>query len=388
MNKELSTIIVGSDFAPPPRRWKFYGLCSLGVAALVLTSVGVRALVAPKSNHTQKPAVVAIRSSTADSPQSIGQAQTNKTGAPASSQQSSAKAGSSTSTSTGQSTPSVSANPTAAQSLPSILFTASSPWNSSLPAVVNWVSNPALSATHWWVNDEAYSMPVVYSSNSYPLVAIQVPHTWGWPAQTLQLNVAAGVTGASGSDGSLVVISNNVAYNFWQFKRTDNTHATAAAYGEANIVSDSGWGSTNPPRGAGIRAVGASGLGGLIMGSDIAAGAINHALAVSLDFSLVSSRFVAPAIASDGSQGSIAEGTRLGIPAGTAMPAGLSSIGQMVWRSLAKYGAFVVDRGGGNALSADPKSVTAATVDPLRVYWGSKGHSDLDRIMPYVKLAQ
>lgn len=262
-------------------------------------------------------------------------------------------------------------------------FTSSSLWNSTLPQG-SWVDNPGLRAAPWWVNDESYSIPVVYSSASDPVVAVQVPATWGWPADTLSLPIPAGVTGAQGTDGSIVIVANNVAYNFWQFQRTDTTHATANAYGEANTVTGTGWGSSNPFLGAGIRAAGSSAVAGLITGSDLAGSVIHHALAVSLPGSLLSSAYVAPAISSDGGGGPIPMGARLGIPAGTPMPAGLSPIGQTVWNTLLTYGAFVVDQHNDSApaiLYADPNSVPTSTIEPLR-------SGDLNLIMPYVRIAQ
>jgi hypothetical protein len=268
----------------------------------------------------------------------------------------------------------------------SVPFAASSPWNTAILSSTTWTASAILSASHWWVNDEAYSVPVVTSSSSQPLVAVQAPASWGWPAATLQLNIAAGVTGASGTDAALLVISNGTAYNFWQFNRVDATHATASAYAEASL-SGSGWGTPSPFLGAGIRAVGASELGGLITGSDLSAGAINHALAISLDSSITSNKFVPPAISSDGSaSGSVSEGARLGIPAGTSMPGGLSSVGQMVWNAFMRYGGYVVDTSGGNTLYADPNSVPPSAINPLRNA-GASGQSDLDIIIPHLKIA-
>jgi hypothetical protein len=258
-------------------------------------------------------------------------------------------------------------------------------------AGVAWRDEPALRADHWWVNHESYSIPVVTAHADDPLVAVSVPDSWGWPAGTVALHVPTGITGASGTDGALVVVSDGVAYDFWQFRRADATHASATAYAEADVVAGSGFGSTNPFRGAGIRAAGSSGLGGLLTGADVTGGTdIRHALAVSLLGSELGAAFVAPAIASDGhgDTGSIPTGARLGIPAGTPMPSGLSSLGQRIWRALVTYGAFVVDQHSGSSpviLYADPLSVLPAPIDPVRVFWNG-APSDLDRIMPFVRV--
>jgi hypothetical protein len=268
-------------------------------------------------------------------------------------------------------------------------FSAASAWNAPISSSAQWATYTYIADSHWWVNREDFSLPVVYSASNYPLVSVTLPASWGWPAATLQMRIADGVTGAAGNDASLIVINGDIAYNFFEFVRTDSTHAHASAYGLANIKTDTGWGSLNPTKGAGIRAAGASGLGGLITGEDLSAGVIDHALAVSMRASDMSSGFIAPAIASDGSGGILPTGTRFGIPSTTPIPGGLSPIGHMVWDSLKTYGAYLVDRGGNNAFYADPNSVTADQINPLRVYWGTGvQNSDLDLIMPHVRIAQ
>ena len=67
---------------------------------------------------------------------------------------------------------------------------------------------------------------------------------------------------------------------------------------------------------------------------------------------------MAPAIDGGGGGGSIPVGARIGIPAGTPMPGGLSSIGMRMWNTLLRYGAYVVDQHGGSApviFYADPR---------------------------------
>lgn len=275
-------------------------------------------------------------------------------------------------------------------------FSAASPWNTPLPANATWHSEPALTAAgHWWVNRENYASPVVFSTAGQPLVTITIkqPGAWGWPAATLQLPIPASQDGAGGSDGSLIVVSNNVAYHFFRFSRTGDQSATAVCYAKDNIITDSGFGSLVPFRGAGVRASGASGLGGIIMGGDLASGTINHALSVALTNAQLKAGFVAPAIAQDAGaasqyHGSIPMGSRIGIPPGVAMPGGLTPVGQMVWRALQTYGGFVTNRSGSAGLVADPNSTTNAQIAPLRVSWDSRHHSDLDLIVPHLQVVQ
>jgi hypothetical protein len=263
-------------------------------------------------------------------------------------------------------------------------FDGSSPWNTPISAGVGWRDEPGLRAGRSWVNDEQFSIPLVRSAPSDPVVSVRVPSTWGWPAGVTQVRVPADVTGAAGSDGALTVVDGGTVYDFWQFQRLDLGHARASAWA-ATFLSGPGVGRASPFLGAGIRAAGTSGFGGLITGADMTGpGDFRHALAVSLLGSLLNGAHVAPAIAGESGSGSIPTGARLGIPRGTPMPAGLSPIGQRTWNTLMTYGAIVVDRHSGSApviFYADPRSVSPATVAPLR-------SGDLDRIMPAVRVVQ
>jgi hypothetical protein len=226
------------------------------------------------------------------------------------------------------------------------------------------------------LNYDQYSNPVVISSPSDPLVSVSVPDSWGWPAGTLQIRVPAGVTGAAGTDASLVIIDGDTAYDLWQFNRTSDTTATTSAQGRANIKTGTGWGTSSPFQGAGIRAAGSSGLAGEIYGNELTTG-IHHALAFATPPGVLDGSAVCPAISSDGP----AEGTRIAIPAGTPMPTGMSVQGQAVWNALVTYGAFLVDRVGGNApviLNADPRSVPASDVNAVS--------ADLGKFGPHVQV--
>ena len=264
-------------------------------------------------------------------------------------------------------------------------FDATSPWNSPLGAV-GWRDAPELRSGHSWVNDESFSIPVVRSGPGDPLVNVSVPSSWGWAGGVVRVNVPGGIGGAAGSDGILVVVEGNAVYDFYQFNRTGPNSASASAWA-ATLQNGPGWGRPNPFLAAGVRAAGSSSLGGLITGGDLFGGDdFRHALAVSLLGSELSSGYVAPAISGGGGTGSIPIGARIGIPAGTPMPGGLSPIGVRMWNTLVRYGAYVVDQHGGSApvtFYADPRSVGADKVAPLRNPGG-----DLDRIMPSVRVVQ
>jgi hypothetical protein len=150
----------------------------------------------------------------------------------------------------------------------------------------------------------------------------------------------------------------------------NNGTYTAKYYGRSNRLTSSGFGTENPFRGAGVRAIGCSALGGLVLGSDLGAGVIDHGLAVALPYALLDGAFVAPAIASDsgGGPGHLHEGERLAIPATTPKPASLSPVGSAVWDALVRYGALIVDQVGGTAASFyfDNATTTNAQAEELR----------------------
>lgn len=230
-------------------------------------------------------------------------------------------------------------------------FAASSPWNTPVPAgakftKVNW---PASTGYNYNVAWDSYSPAVYVASPSDPLVSVPLPETWGRPPQTLKLHAPKEATGAAGTDGEVIIVDGTTAHNFWQFKRTSATAATASAYGPADVVNDSGFGSGG--KGAGILAIGASMLGGLLVQAETDAGEIEHAIAMRVDSKLAKSGFVAPAIAGDGgsSTGIVKEGERYAIPPGTVMPSGLSPLGQKLFRAMVKYGCIISDVAGGTS---------------------------------------
>lgn len=260
-------------------------------------------------------------------------------------------------------------------------FRADSLWNTPISnEPVNWKDEPKIRSACWYVNYHAYSNPVVFGSDSDPLVTIPAPSSWGWPATELKLRVPMGVTGAEGTDASLVVINDNIAYDFWQFNRTSDTQATVRAWGQAHLVNDTGWWNPTTKRGAGIRAGGSSGLAGEIVGNELTEG-IPHALAVAVvaETSGLDGNAVPPA-GKDSGDG-VMEGLRLGIPPTATKPSGLSVQGSHMWDALMKYGAWVADRSGGKCpilFNADPRSVPKDDITKL--------HKDLDKIKEHVRV--
>jgi hypothetical protein len=103
-------------------------------------------------------------------------------------------------------------------------------------------------------------------------------------------------------------------------------------------------------------------------------GDIKHALRMTADATLVQSGFTGDAIAGDGSSGTgiFKEGARLGIPYSTAMPPGLSPLGQKVFCCLMTYGCFVTSKATGiTRFQADPNGYDSATIAALAIDVGA-----------------
>jgi hypothetical protein len=264
-------------------------------------------------------------------------------------------------------------------------FSASSSWNRPIPtwASYSWLPWPAATGGNYWVNWESYSPAVHVGRSSDPLVQIPLNASWGWPAQTIWVRLPAGVTGAPGSDGEILMIDGTTVHNCWQFVRTSDTTGRCSAYARADVVNGSGWGSKSPFLAAGIVATGSSQLAGLLVQAETDAGEIEHALHLAVDYMLQRSGIVGEAIHSDAynDYGFTQEGDRLAIPPGAAMPAGLSPLGQKVFRALQKYGAFNVDVAiGTTSLRAQTNAYDWGSINALR--------NDVSRLIPLLQRVQ
>jgi hypothetical protein len=241
-------------------------------------------------------------------------------------------------------------------------YAASSSWNTKLKSPT-FADVAGLHQGGWWINAGAYGVPVVHTDSSSPVVTVNAPGSWGWPATKLSFHLPASAAGATGTDGSIVIIDGGTSYDFWQFNRNGNT-ANPAAWAKADLVNGSGWGQASPFLAAGIHATGSALLAGLIVPGELKTG-INHALAVAVRRDLAGGP-TGEAINSDGSNGPIKEGARLAIPATTPVTV-TSTPGKMVWRAMVDYGAFVIDVADGTQagyLWADP-AVDSADIQVL-----------------------
>jgi hypothetical protein len=180
---------------------------------------------------------------------------------------------------------------------------------------------------------------------------------------------------------------------------------TGEVWATGNMITGLGVGDLATNLNAGVRASNFTWAAGLITQADLDAGKIDHALAVALPGDMTKGGsapvgpYRAPATAGNGDwpTGPIVMGSKIGIPAGTARPAGLSSIGVMVFDALQKYGAYVGDVLGGEVPSfyADGPSMGLAynvsidytPFDPLVAYWNYNGSADMEKIGPLLRVA-
>ncbi|MGY3549627.1 hypothetical protein [Bradyrhizobium sp. USDA 4469] len=262
--------------------------------------------------------------------------------------------------------------------LSSTPFSSTSAWNQQVPTGATYTSLNWPASTGWNYDVGWGNVPVYVASSSDPVVQVSVPASWGWPGGTVSVHVPVGATGGTPTDSSIVIVDGDNVYNFWRFNRTSNTTATAQSYGEANAVTDTGWGTAG--KGAGILAVGASELGGMLIKAQTDTGTIDHALQLAVDGSLLKPGYVSPAIATDGnsSSGIMQEGELLAIAPGTPMPSGLSTLGQEVFHALQQYGAYVIDTGGTQtAIRTQANAYDSATMNALRL--------DMNSVLPMLK---
>ncbi len=231
------------------------------------------------------------------------------------------------------------------------------------PTGLTW---PVSTGSNYGVTWAQTGFPVYIASPSDPVVLVTCPTAWGWTANP-SLHIPIGADGAypppPGNDSPIIVIDNNVAWNFWQFVRNSNTTATAQSQGRASVLTDTGFGNISG-LGAGISAAGSSELGGLLVQAQTDTGPINHALQMAADNSLLNTSYVSPAIATDGQNigAPLSEGMLLAIPPGTSMPGGLSPLGQKIFVALQQYGCYITERGGTQTVLRAQQNAYDATI--------------------------
>ena len=299
-------------------------------------------------------------------------------------------------------------------------FSAASPWNARTPSGTAWFNTPMLhhlaaplsngdSFRHWWVNTDAVG--IWWSSPTDPVWTFDLPDyvapAWhrNRPARVIKMRAPANLAAGTDSDHILVVVDPATGHyvEVWEAS-VDPVHRRVT-----NIAGMPGWATGNAITGPGagtianndgVRAANFSWAAGLITGADLASGKIDHALVVSLTSEILKGGFMTgtgawrvPATAWDAGPwgGRVQMGSRIGIPAGAAKPAGLSPLGSMMFDALKKYGAFVGDFAGGPwpMFYADSRSIPSAssTLCPLYCFWEHNGSADMEKIGPLLRVA-
>ncbi len=289
-------------------------------------------------------------------------------------------------------------------------FSATSPFNMPTPTGTVWFDQPLLhsinppqnndSRRHWYVLGP---FGVYYAKSTDPMWTFNLPDyiapDWNRnrPAHVFQVHAPDNIASGVDTDKVLIVVDGTTYYEVWDSvvntaTRTV-TNGSLAGWATGDIVMGPGAGTL--ANNDGTRAANFSWDAGLITGHDIASGKIDHALALALPADmlegLIYKNYIAPATGFDngGGRGPFKMGTKIGVPAGVAQPAGLSPIGAELFVALQTYGAYVGDFVGGAwpAFYRDNATISDAQVGPLYQYWDHNGSADMDKIGLLLRVA-
>jgi hypothetical protein len=301
-------------------------------------------------------------------------------------------------------------------------FADTSPWNTRTPDGTKWFDTPVLhtcqgsaceadGVRHWWVGTE---FGITWSSPLDPTWTFQLPAytATAWhrtrPATTLQVR-APGTLWPHPDDDRIVLVADPVTGDYvelWSATVDTGKHTvTGEVWATGNMITGLGVGTLDTDLNGGVRASNFSWGAGTITQADLSAAKIDHAIALAMPSSMVKGGsapvgpYRAPATAGNGDwpTGPIVMGSKIGVPAGVAKPAGLSSIGILVFDALQSYGAYLGDVCGAEApvMSADGPSMGIATgagidstpFEPLIAFWSHGGSADMEQIGPLLRVA-
>lgn len=273
-------------------------------------------------------------------------------------------------------------------------FAPTSPWNTPIPAGARFTRTSTFAGDSGFMTSEKNSVPLYFASPSDPILTFTLAKSSG--TKVFQVRGPASLTPADDADLQVTIVDlgTNHVWDFMGVSRTGATTFNATAFGDGDL-NGTGFGYFPAGGGArvraGVRASGASWLGGLVTGENLAQGAIDHALSIAVGNDDLKAAFVPPAVEFDGNgastyRGTLPMGTRLGIPPGTPRPAGMSPLGDMIFDALVTYGGFVIDRNTGFNLFADARTVPVSVLIPVRRPQSSGPGSDLQKIVPLVQI--
>jgi hypothetical protein len=227
--------------------------------------------------------------------------------------------------------------------------------------------NRQIGETAPYINTTQYSTPVYTVPATQPAVQVKLDQGAQWNPLLVQawaqVPIPPTAQPAAGSDANLVVWQpeTDTMWEFWRASRqADGWHASWG--GRMEHVSASPGYYTSPP-GWGAPATGLALLGGLVRLDELAAGHIDHALAIAIPQPRAS-WFSWPAQRTDGtiqSESAIPEGTRFRLDPRLDLSAmNLSPLVRMLAQAAQRYGIVVRDRGGAVTFFAEDPTPTGS----------------------------
>lgn len=248
-------------------------------------------------------------------------------------------------------------------------FSADSPWNAAIdPAKVTYSSPSTIENSQFydqklgntWVQHESvyFQTPKDAPRAKWTFGTLNKASVGGGFSShgSLDIPTPTNLLPTHGSDGWVVFTDPDGRYYWeaWKARYDTSDQSWHASYLVQGSLTGTGWG-TSFGVGAGIRAAGASLLGGLITPEELNELKINHAMAIELDLGQLKSggsprdQFVFPAVSTDNGSvknytGSIPMGARFALPPDVELDhAGLTPEGLAVARAYQQYGGYVVD---------------------------------------------
>jgi hypothetical protein len=255
-------------------------------------------------------------------------------------------------------------------------FSADSVWNQALAPdaaldarSTTYVAdlNRQIAETAPYINTTQYSTPVYTVPSNQPTVRVTLDRGAQWNPLLVQawaqVPIPPNAQPAAGSDANLVVWQpeTDTMWEFWRASRqADGWHASWG--GRMEHVSASPGYYPNPS-GWGAPATGLALLGGLVRLDELAAGHIDHALAIAIPQPRAN-WFSWPAQRTDGtiqSESAIPEGTRFRLDPRLNLSAmNLSPLVRMLAQAAQRYGIVVRDRGGAVTFFAEDPTPTGS----------------------------
>ncbi|HEY1566198.1 MAG TPA: hypothetical protein VGF68_04250 [Solirubrobacteraceae bacterium] len=267
-------------------------------------------------------------------------------------------------------------------------FAPTSVWNQALsnnaaldPQSTTYVSEllSQISSAGLWMNTYQYSAPVFTVPADQPNVPVKLdtassPQATALRAAWLQVPVPANAKAAAGSDEHMVVYqpSTDRMWEFWKMTRqSDGWHAQWGGTMN-NVSSNPGYFTSPGPSNWGATATSLPLLGGLIRPSELAAGHIDHAIALAIP-NTRAQYFAWPAQRTDGnvySAAAIPEGQRFRLdPNLNLSTIPMSPLVRMIAVAAQKYGMIVRDKSG--SVTVYGEDTTAEGLP--NPYYGSTG---------------